>query len=87
MSVTVELTYDMSKAYGERRIELPRATTVKDAVAEVQARFRERGQEFTPLSRVAAVAINGVLMNHRKGMKTRLQDGDRLAFVKAASGG
>jgi len=87
MSVTVELTYDMSKAFGERRIEVPQAGTVKEAVAAVQAAFAERGEEFTPLSRVTAVAINGVLMNHRKGMKTRLQDGDTIAFVKAASGG
>ncbi len=87
MSVTVELTYDMSKAYGDRRIELPQASTVKEAVAAVQAAFAERGQELAPLSRVTAIAINGVLTNHRKGMRTRLQDGDTIAFVKAAAGG
>jgi molybdopterin converting factor small subunit len=87
MSVTVELTYDMSKAFGERRIEVSSADTVKEALGAVEAAFRERGRELTPLSRVAAVAVNGVLMNHRKGMKTRLQDGDTVAFVKAASGG
>ncbi len=87
MGVTVELTYDMSKAYGERRIELDQPATVKEAVAAVQAAFAERGQELKPLSRVTAVAINGVLMNHRKGLRTRLQDGDTVAFVKAAAGG
>lgn len=87
MSVTVELSYDMSKEYGERRIEVPGAETVKDLVAQVKARFGERGKDFAPLSRVTAVAVNGVLINHRKGMRTRLADGDKVAFVKAASGG
>ncbi len=87
MSVTVELSYDMSKAYGERRIELPQAENVKAAVAQVEAAFRERGQELAPLSRVTAVAINGVLVQHRRGMRTPLRDGDTVAFVKAASGG
>jgi molybdopterin converting factor small subunit len=36
---------------------------------------------------VAAVAVNGVLVNHRKGMKTKLSDGDTVTFVKAAAGG
>ena len=87
MSVTVELTYDMSKAYGERRIEVPQAATVKDAIGAVEAAFAERGQELAPLSRVTAIAVNGILMKHRKGLKTRLADGDTVAFVKAASGG
>jgi molybdopterin converting factor small subunit len=87
MSVTVELTYDMSKAYGARRIEVGAAATVKDALTAVQAAFEERGQSLAPLSRVTAIAVNGILMNHRKGMKTPLRDGDRVAFVKAASGG
>ena len=36
---------------------------------------------------MAAVAVNGVLINYRKGMKTQLADGDTVSFVKAASGG
>lgn len=87
MSVKIELTYDMSKAYGERRIEVPSAATVKEALGAVEAAFAERGQQLAPLSRVTAIAVNGVLMNHRKGLKTRLEDGDTIAFVKAASGG
>jgi molybdopterin converting factor small subunit len=87
MSVTVELSYDMSKEYGARRIEIPSAATVKDLMSEVRTRFSERGKEFESLSRVTAVAINGVLIKHRKGMKSRLNDGDTVAFVKAASGG
>jgi molybdopterin converting factor small subunit len=31
--------------------------------------------------------VNGVLSNHRRGMKTRLADGDIVTFVKAAAGG
>ena len=87
MSVTVQLTYDMSKAVGERCFEVATAPTVADAVREVRERFGEAGGEFEKLTRTAAVAVNGVLVNHGRGMKTRLSDGDVIAFVKSAAGG
>ncbi len=87
MSVTVELSYDMSKAFGERRITLSSPANVKAALSEVEARFVAAGADFKSLSRVTAIAINGVLVNHRRGLKTALFDGDVVAFVKAASGG
>jgi len=87
MNVTVDLSYDMSKTFGARRIDVADAATVKDAVDQVRARFAEQGKEFAPLSRVTAVAVNGVLISHRKGMRTRLSDGDTVAFVKATAGG
>ena len=87
MSILVELTYDMSKAFGAQRLELDGAATVKDAIRLTRERFEEGGEDFEKLTRVAAVAVNGVLVNHRKGMRTRLADGDTVAFVKAAAGG
>ncbi len=87
MTIRVELTYDMSKALGRHRLEIESASTVADVVAQTRARFEERGAEFEKLTRVAAIAVNGVLVNHKKGMKTRLADGDRVGFVKAAAGG
>jgi len=87
MAVTVELTYDMTKAFGAQRLEVPAARTVAEAVAAARERLREKGVEFEKLARVAAVAVNGVLVNHRKGMKTKLADGDTVTFVKAAAGG
>jgi molybdopterin converting factor small subunit len=87
MSVTVQLTYDMSKALGERRFEVDGARTVRDLVQIARARFGENGERFEKLTRVAAVAVNGVLINHRQGMRTRLSDGDTVAFLKAAAGG
>ena len=87
MAVTVELTYDMSKALGVRRFELESASTVQDAVRLTRERFPEGGGDFETLTRVAAVAVNGVLVSHRKGMKTALSPGDRVSFVKAAAGG
>ena len=87
MSVTVELTYDMAKALGVPRFEVDGATTVRDVVREAEARFATTGESFERLTRVSAIAINGVLMGYRKGMKTRLADGDRVSFVKAAAGG
>ena len=87
MSITVELTYDMSKALGVQRFELDAARTVADVVRLARARFGEGEESFEKLTRVAAVAVNGVLINHRKGIKTRLADGDTVSFLKAASGG
>ena len=87
MSITVELTYDMSKALGLERFELEDARTVADVVHHTRARFEDGEESFEKLTRVAAVAINGVLVNYRRGMKTQLADGDVVTFVKAASGG
>jgi molybdopterin converting factor small subunit len=87
VSVTVELTYDMSKSLGVPRFQVDRARTVADVVRAARERFGAEGERFEQLTRVAAVAVNGVLINHRKGMKTELADGDVVAFLKAAAGG
>ena len=91
MAIQVELTYEMSRVLGKRRLEVElgveSATTVADVVAQTRARFDEIGAEFEKLARVTAIAVNGVLVNHKKGMKTKLADGDRVGFVKAAAGG
>lgn len=88
MSITVELTYDMSKALGVRTFEVNGAQTVQDVVRLTREQFgAERAEAFEKLTRVAAVAVNGVLTNHKQGMKTTLADGDTVAFLKAAAGG
>ncbi len=84
MRVTVEPTYDMSKVLGVDSFEVEDVATVAEAVEKARERV---GDEFEKLSRVAAIAVNGVLVSHTKGMKTRLSDGDRISFVKAAAGG
>jgi molybdopterin converting factor small subunit len=87
MSITVELTYDMSKALGTERFDVDEAQTVADVVSIARARFEGRQESFDKLARVTAVAINGVLVNYRKGLKTPVSDGDIVTFVKAAAGG
>jgi len=87
MTVTVEVTYEMSKALGVQRFEVEGASTVADAVKLARERFREAAGDFEALTSRAAVAVNGVLANHRRGMKTKLADGDTVTFVKAAAGG
>ena len=87
MGVTVELTYDMSKALGVRRFEVEGAATVADVVRLTRARFGERAAEFERLTRVAAVSVNGVLATHRRGGRTPVADGDRVMFVNASAGG
>jgi len=87
MSVTVNFTYDMAKEIGKNRIEVSGARTVADVLRLTREQFPKNGESFENLTRVAALAVNGVLVNHRKGKKTAVQDGDRVAFVKAAAGG
>jgi molybdopterin converting factor small subunit len=87
MRITIELTYDMSKALGVRAFDVDDAPTVADALRITRERFGERGDAFAKLTRVAGVAINGVLISHARGMSTPLADGDRVTFVKAAAGG
>ncbi len=88
MSVIVELTYEMSKALGQVRIEVE-ASDVPGVVAATRQRFADGrgGGDFELLRARAAVAVNGVLVRHRDEGGTKLKDGDRVSFVKAAAGG
>jgi molybdopterin converting factor small subunit len=86
MSITVELTYEMSKALGEVRIEVE-AADVPAVVAATRERFAAGQGDFDRLRSRAAVAVNGVLVRHRDEGGTRLKNGDRVSFVKAAAGG
>lgn len=87
MSIRVEVTYDMSKVLGCAAFEVESASTVKEVVEQTRVKFEDKGDQFATLAKVAAVAVNGILTTHRKGMKTKLRDGDRVGFVKAAAGG
>jgi len=87
MSVIVNFTYDMAKEIGKSRIEVSGARTVADVLRLTREQFPNGGEPFEKLTRVAALAVNGVLVSHRKGKKTPVHDGDRVAFVKAAAGG
>ena len=87
MTITVELTYDTSKEFGDSRIEIGGVHTVRDVVEATRKRFPTDGKGFEQLSRVTTLAVNGVLIRYRKGMKTAVRDGDIVAFVKAAAGG
>jgi len=84
MRVTVEPTYEMYKSLGVSKFELDDVQTVADVIN----RSRDKvGPDFEKFVRVAAVVINGVMVNHRKGSATRLADGDVVSFVKASAGG
>jgi molybdopterin converting factor small subunit len=87
VSITVELTYEMGKALGTGRFEVDGAATVADVVRLIRERFGERAAEFERLTRMAAVSVNGVLVTHRRGLRTAVADGDRVMFVKASAGG
>lgn len=86
MPIRIEVTYDMAKALGAERFDVE-ADNVADAVAAARERFAGTGADFDALARRAALAVNGVLVRHRERLRTKLADGDTLAFVKAAAGG
>jgi molybdopterin converting factor small subunit len=87
MAVTVQLTYEMRKTLGVPRVEVEGARTVADVVRLARERFGTERERFDGLTRRAAVAVNGVLVSYRRGMKTPVTDRDVVAFVKAAAGG
>ena len=58
---------------------------MRDVVKRAQERCAPTGESFDRLTRVTAIAVNGVLVNTRKGMMTRLADGARVALVMAAA--
>jgi sulfur carrier protein ThiS len=87
MTVTVELTYDLAQLLGTQRLELADAATVAEALDQVRGRFGDRGADFDRLSRGTALAVNGVLIIHRQHLGSALEPGDRLSFLKPASGG
>jgi len=85
MSVDVQLTYAMAKEVGAQRLQLEGAKTIADVLRMTRERFA--GARYDELTRVAAVAVNGVLVNYKRGKNTPVHDGDTVAFVKAAAGG
>ena len=83
-TVTVELSYEMAKLAGCAHLTMYNVRTVADLVEQARTRV---GPDFDKEARLSAVAVNGVLVNHKRGMKTKLEDGDIVSFVKAAAGG
>ena len=87
MSVTVELTYDLDKALGVRRLELEGTPTLREALQLTRSRFGAEAETFDRLTRVTTLVVNGVLVGQGRAQDTPLQDGDRVSFLKAAAGG
>ena len=87
MSITVELTYDMAKALGLRRLELEGTPTLREALRQTRERFGTGAETFDQLSRTTAVVVNGVIASRTRGLDSPLQEGDRVTFLKAAAGG
>ena len=87
MSVRVELTYDMAGLLGVRHLAWAGPGTVQDVLQFTRTQFGEKATTFDQMAKTAAVAVNGVLVSHRQGLRTPVADGDRVGFVKVASGG
>jgi molybdopterin converting factor small subunit len=86
MSITVELTYDLAKALGERRLEIEAPATLQKVLRLTRERFGDQAEAFDKLTRVTALVVNGVLVNQKR-KNLPLKDGDLVSFLKAAAGG
>jgi len=84
MRVTVELTYELSKLIGTDRFHVEDVATVKELIEKARERV---GADFDEKVRLAAIVVNGVVASYRSGVRTKLEDGDIVSFVKAAAGG
>jgi molybdopterin converting factor small subunit len=87
MSITVELTYDLAKALGVRRLELEGTPTLREVLQLTRSRFGAEAETFDRLTRVTTLVVNGVLVGQGRAQDTPLQEGDRVSFLKAAAGG
>lgn len=87
MSITVELTYDMAKALGLRRLEFEGTPTLREALRQTRERFGEGAETFDQLTRTTALVVNGVIASGPHSWNAPLRDGDRVSFLKAAAGG
>ncbi len=87
MSITVELTYDLAKALGSRRLELEGTPTLRQVLTLTRDRFGAEGAAFDRLTRVTALVVNGVIASRTHSLDIPLQAGDRVSFLKAAAGG
>ena len=66
---------------------MPRSPSCGCATLALSRLCHFEAERYDELTRVAAVAVNGVLVHYKRGAKTPVRDGDTVAFVKAAAGG
>jgi molybdopterin converting factor small subunit len=66
------------------REEQVEATTVNDVVKRIRTRY---GKQAEKTARSMLVAVNGISILRRKVWRTRLADGDLVAFLPIAGGG
>ena len=90
--VKVKLLAAYSEAAGIRELEvdLPDSATVLDLARLLEEKFPSlRGElvEGDDISEEARVLVNGRNIEWLEGSKTRLRDGDTVAFFPPAAGG
>jgi len=90
--VKVKLFAAYSEAAGIRELEvdLPDSATVLDLARLLEEKFPSlRGElvEGDDISEEARVLVNGRNIEWLEGSKTRLRDGDTVAFFPPAAGG
>jgi len=74
--------YELAQTIGDAtEIE---ASSVKELLAIGSARW---GEPFDKAVRTSAIVVNGRAVNHLKGGRTRLKDGDTVWLLKPSSGG
>ncbi len=90
--ITVKLFAEYQSLAGQRILELevPEGATVLDVARMLEERFpglRGRLVSGDSLSEEARVLVNGRNVEWLEGPKTRLRDGDTVAFFPPSAGG
>jgi molybdopterin converting factor small subunit len=81
--VEVTLIGPMAEAAGTRKTEAG-AASVRELIDVLAARY---GPLFKQRARGARIVVNGAPIQFKKGHKTSLNDGDKVAFLYPIGGG
>lgn len=81
--VKVYPTFEVSKSIGKHELQMD-VKNIKDLIEQSSQKY---GNDFSTMAKKTAILVNGRNINHLKGKRTTLKDGDTVHFVNPAAGG
>lgn len=92
MKVTVKAFATLRNAFNGRAVielTLPEGAVIEDLVNELEKRFsfEIRSRESRELDPAIKILVNGREITYLNGIKTKLKDGDTIAFIPPVGGG
>jgi len=92
LKITIKAFATLRDAFGGRgflTIELPEGSSIEDLIRELQNLFKLEA-ELVDLGKSASnikILVNGREIRYLEGVKTKLKDGDVVAFIPPVGGG